>query len=263
VTFDLVVATIDRAEELERLLASLDRQTHKDFRILVADQNEDERLEAVLRAHPSLELERLRAPAGLSRARNAALPHVRGDVVAFPDDDCVYADDLLERVARRLGGDQGLGGLTGRAPGSASWKNDAAALTRENLWNRAISFTIFLRREVVEEVGPFDEALGLPSSSSEEIDYLIRAVDGGARIEYDPTFVVDHAEEARDLTVVAARDGKSIGYILRKHRYPTRTVARMLARPAGGALLAALRNDGQRARFHAATLRGRVDGYVL
>jgi GT2 family glycosyltransferase len=136
-------------------------------------------------------------------------------------------------------------------------------LTRENLWNRAISYALFLRREVVERVGCFDERLGLPSSSGEEIDYLVRALHIGTRIEYDPSFVVDHGQEARDLVEVAARDGKSIGYILRKHRYRPRTVARMLARPAGGALLAALRKDGQRARFHAATLRGRVAGYVL
>ena len=53
-------------------------------------------------------------------------------------------------------------------------------LTDDNLWNRAISFTIFLRRDVVEAVGPFDEELGLgsgrPWASGEETDYLIRAV---------------------------------------------------------------------------------------
>jgi predicted SAM-dependent methyltransferase len=261
VTFDLVVATIGRVQELERLLASLERQTHKDFRILVVDQNEDERAEGVLRAHPSLELERLRAPAGLSRARNVALPHVRADIVAFPDDDCVYPDDLLDRVARRLGGDPGLGGLTGRAPDSGSWKHDAATLTRENLWNRAISFTIFLRRAVVEKVGPFDEALGLPSSSGEEIDYLIRALDAGARIEYDPTLVVMHREKELDPGAVGGRDGASIGYILRKHRYPIRSVVPMLLRPAGGAVLAVLGGDRARAGFHVSTLRGRFVGY--
>jgi glycosyltransferase involved in cell wall biosynthesis len=261
VTFDLVVATIGRAQELDRLLGSLGRQTHKDFRVLVVDQNDDDRVERILRGHASLDLERLRAPSGLSRARNVALPHLRADLVAFPDDDCVYADDLLERVARRFGEDPGLGGLTGRAPDSASWKRDAATLTRENLWNRAISFTIFLRREVVEQVGPFDEALGLPSSSGEEIDYLIRALDFGARIEYDPTLVVMHREKEIDRTAVGGRDGASIGYILRKHQYPLRCVARMLLRPAGGVVLAVLRRDRSGVDFHVSTLRGRLVGY--
>jgi GT2 family glycosyltransferase len=164
-------------------------------------------------------------------------------------------------VVGRLAQRPELDGLTGRAPDSPSWKKDAATLTRENLWNRAISFTIFLRREVVEGVGVFDETLGLPASSGEEIDYLIRALDAGARIEYDPTLVVMHPEKTRDPAAIGARDGASLGYILRKHGYPARIVGRMLVRPAGGAVVALLRNDRQRARFHFSTLRGRLRGY--
>ena len=90
-----------------------------------------------------------------------------------------------------------------------------------------------LRRELIERIGAFDERLGLPSSSGEEIDYVIRAVDSGARIEYDPGLVVLHPRKAVDLAAVGARDGASIGYILRKHRYPPRMLARMfLLKPA-------------------------------
>jgi GT2 family glycosyltransferase len=261
-SFDLIVATVDRAPELRRFFDSLAHQTHSAFRVLLVDQNEDDRLEPLVREQ-CLELVHLRSARGLSSARNAALPHVRADLVAFPDDDCIYPRDLLHRVASRFEKTASLDGLSGRGGASPSWAQDPAVLSRDNLWNRAISYALFLRREVVEGVGGFDERLGLPSSSGEEIDYLVRALDIGTRIEYDPSFVVDHGEEARDLVDVAARDGKSVGYILRKHRYRPRTVARMLVRPAGGALVAALRKDGQRARFHAATLRGRVAGYVL
>jgi glycosyltransferase involved in cell wall biosynthesis len=251
VTFDLVVATVDRVGELEALLASLERQTHRDFRVLIADQNDDDRIGSLLAAHPSLQLERLRSGRGLSHARNAALPNLRADVVGFPDDDCVFPDDLLERVAARLTPD--LDGVTGREP---SWTTEAAVLTRDNLWNRAISFTIFLRRELIERVGAFDEGLGLPSSSGEEIDYLIRALETGARIEYDPALIVLHPQKPVDLAAVGARDGASIGYILRKHGYPPRAVARMLLRPLGGVVA-----HPRRAHFHLATLRGRIRGY--
>jgi GT2 family glycosyltransferase len=251
VTFDLVVATVDRVAELGELLESLGRQTHRDFRVLVVDQNADDRVEEVLDRHRSLRVERLHAPLGLSRARNEALTRLEADVVAFPDDDCIYPADLLERISARLVA--GLDGLAGREPW---WTADSALLTRENLWNRAISFTIFLRREVIERVGRFDEQLGLPSSSGEEIDYLIRALDAGARIEYDPSIVVEHPRKEVELTAVGARDGASIGYILRKHRYPPRVVTRMLLRPAAGIVL-----DPRHAGFHLATLRGRVRGY--
>ena len=256
-TFDLVVATVGRDLELGHLLASLDAQTHRDFRILLVDQNDDDRLDAVLAQHAELRIERLRSAPGLSRARNAALPRLAADVVAFPDDDCIYTPDLLERVASRFATEASLDGLTGREP---TWTTGGAALTRANLWKRAISFTIFLRRGIVDRVGEFDESLGLPSSSGEEFDYLIRALDAGARIEYDPSLVVAH-EQKPDADAYGAREGASLGYLLRKHGYPLRTVTRMLVRPVGGVAVALARGDRRRARFQLDTLRGRINGY--
>jgi glycosyltransferase involved in cell wall biosynthesis len=272
-SFDLVVATVDRVEELRRLLDSLAQQTHRAFRVLIVDQNEGGPLDGVVHDYAGLDIVRLDAARGLSHARNAALSLLRADLVAFPDDDCMFPPDLLERVATHFEANPDLAGLTGRAatedgrsPGS--WAPDSALLTRENLWNRAISFTIFLRATLVAEIGDFDERLGLgsggPWTSGEETEYLVRALDRGARIAYEPSIVVFHEEKPLTLQALrslAAREGASIGYILRKHHYPPRTVARMLVRPVGGALLALARRDRAQAMFHLSTLRGRLLGY--
>lgn len=272
--FDLVVATVGRVAELERLLAALQRQTHQGFRVLLVDQNDDDRLVPLLERDRAFEVVRLRSKRGLSRARNAALVHLDAELVAFPDDDCVLPAELLEEVARRFRDEPELDVLTGRAVDErsgnsmTSWAREPAVLTRDNLWNRAISFAIFMRAPLVERVGEFDEALGLgataPWSSGEEIDYLVRALDSGAHGAYDPALVVFHPDKelsSSALRSVGARDGASVGYILRKHGYPLTTVGRMLVRPLGGALLALARRDGSRARFHLSTLRGRLLGY--
>lgn len=272
--FDLVTATVDRARDLDALLRSLDAQTYTRFRLVVVDQNTDDRVAPVLAAHPDVETLHLHSLRGLSRARNVALAAVAGDVVAFPDDDCVYAPDLLERVARRLAADPTLDGLTGRAvsdDGSSdpSWEASAAVLDPDNLWNRVISFAIFLRRGVVEGVGAFDERLGLGAgslwSSGEEVEYVLRAIGAGARIQYDPSLTVTHPSKRyapHELRAVGLRDGASVGWILRRHGYGPRTTARMLLRPVGGIAASLARGDLRRASFHAATLRGRVRGYV-
>lgn len=272
--FDLVVATVDRIEPLETLLASLEAQTHRAFRLVVVDQNADDAVPTLLGDHPHLETLLLRSERGLSRARNVALPHLSGDVVAFPDDDCVYPTDLLERIAERLASDGGLDGLTGRAAASdgfsdSSWERHAAVLRPSNVWNRVISFTLFLRRDVVERVGGFDERLGLgsgsPWSSGEEVDYVIRAIRAGARIEYDPALIVTHDRKrytSRELRAVGRRDGASVGWILRRHGYGPRMVGRMLVRPLGGVGASLVRGDLARASFHAATLAGRIRGYL-
>jgi GT2 family glycosyltransferase len=267
-SFDLIVATVGRSEELERLLDSIEAQDYPRLRVVVVDQNHDERIEPILRDR-ALSIAHVRSEPGLSRARNIGLGLVEADVVAFPDDDCVYPSGLLARVAERLQLSPELAGITGRAEdasgrSSSSWKRDAATLTDDNLWNRAISFTIFLRRNIVERVGSFDEELGLGSgthwSSGEETDYVIRAVRAGGAIQYDPSLVVLHDVRFDDART-GARDGASVGYLLRKHRYPPQVVGRMLVRPVGGLAASVVRLDGERARFHFATLRGRIRGY--
>jgi GT2 family glycosyltransferase len=268
-SFDLVVATVGRTDELARFLDSLAAQNYPRARVLLVDQNDDERLEPILAAS-RVDVVRLRSARGISRARNVALALVEAGVVAFPDDDCVYPPGLLHRVGERLADTPELDGLTGRAVGfdgsaAASWRTDQAVLRRGDLWNRAISFTIFLRRATVEKVGDFDVELGLgsgtPWHSGEEIDYLVRALDRGGRIEYDPELVVQH-EVRPDTHEIGLRDGASIGYLLRKHGYALRTVGRMLVRPAGGTLVALARLDTAAARYQLATLRGRVRGYL-
>ena len=269
---DLVVATVDRTDDLERLLVSLEAQTHTGFRLVVVDQNADERVERILAAHPLLEALRLRSARGLSRARNAALPHLEAELVAFPDDDCAYPSDLLERVVGRFAAEPELGILSGRAAAAdgvtaGRWPRGPAAVTPDTVWHAANSHTIFLRRSAVERVGGFDEALGLGAgtawSSGEEIDYLVRALRLGVRMEYDPSLVVTHPVKpvtAEELVALGRRDGASVGYVLARNGYPVSTIARMLARPGLGAVLSLALLDGTRARFHAATLAGRLSG---
>lgn len=269
-TFDLIVATVGRTAELETLLASLERQTYDGFRVLVADQNEDDRLVEML-AGRTPGVVHLRALRGLARARNTALGSVEADVVGFPDDDSAYPPDLLERVATMFEQRPELDGLTGRtedadgrtAPG---WPQTSQQLDREHVWHGGNSTTTFLRAGLVRRVGAFDEALGLgagtPWASGEDTDYLVRALDLGAQIEYDPSLVVIHERRTGDLAAAGTREGAAVGYVLGKHHYPPRTVGRMLVRPFGGIVASLVRLDGNRARFHALTLRGRARGYL-
>ena len=99
VRFDLVVATVDRTDDLALLLASLAAQEHRAFRVLVVDQNADDRVEPLLARHPELDVLHLRSARGLSRARNAALPRLEAEIVGFPDDDCSYSPRRCSRAS--------------------------------------------------------------------------------------------------------------------------------------------------------------------
>ena len=62
-TFDLVLATVGRVDEVRRLFASLERQSHGAFRVLLVDQNDDDRLEPLLAERRPFDVVRLRSAA--------------------------------------------------------------------------------------------------------------------------------------------------------------------------------------------------------
>ena len=196
---------------------------------------------------------------------------IEADLVGFPDDDCTYPDDLLERVARHFAGRADLDGLTGRTAdavgrSASGWPGTTRLLDREHVWHGGNSATSFLRAELVRRVGAFDESLGLGagtpwSSGRTPTTSCVRSISVRA-LSTTPTIVVTHELRGADgLTGIGAREGGGVGYILGKHRYPVSTVAKMIVRPLGGTLVSLLHRDTGRARFHASTFRGRVRGY--
>lgn len=275
--FSLVLATLGRVDELRRCFESLAAQTHRDFEVVIIDQNPDDRLVPLVQAFAgSLELRHLRSAKGLSRARNVGLRAITGDVVAFPDDDCWYPTDVLARVAALLEANPGWGGVCGRSidaqgrDSSGRWDTAAGAIERTNVWRRAISYTVFLRRPLVDRLGGFEEDLGVgadsPWQSGEETDFVLRALGAGGDLRYDPEVRVHHENPVLQYDVRArtrARGyGMGMGRVLRLHRYPVWYVSYLCARPLGGSLLALLTGDPGRARFQWASFEGRVRGWL-
>ena len=286
--FSLVLATVGRAEELGRFLSHLGAQTHRDFELIVVDQNKDERLMPILEPYKGkFPILHLCSERGLSRARNVGIKHAYGDVYVFPDDDCWYPPDLLERVAAFLENHPALGGITGRIADGPGEDNEgrvgkrngtvgtprfgkrASPLTKTNVWGRACSIGIFMRSSVVEKVGGFDETLGVgagtPWGGAEDIDYPLRAVEAGFEIYYRPDIVVFHPT-LRDLDYskladLAYRYGAGIGRVWSKHDYPLWLVSYHLVRPVGGLILNLARWRRREASYHLSALRGRWRGW--
>jgi glycosyltransferase involved in cell wall biosynthesis len=275
--FSLIVGTVGRTTELSRFLGSIDAQSFKDLELIVVDQNPDDRLIPVLREFETrFRILHMRSRLGLSRSRNVGLQAVSGDIVAFPDDDCWYAPDVLDSVYRQLAAAPQWDGITGRCTdeeGRSSmgrFDKHAGALGFLNVWRRCTSFTIFLRRHVVESVGLFDETLGLGSGTrwgaAEEMDYMIRSVRRGFEVHYDPQLVVYHRVTGTASEKTAGHRqlyyGMGIGRVMRLHAYPLWFVAWFLIRPLGGAVIALFNIQPLRAGLHLNTLYGRLVGWL-
>ncbi len=98
--FSLIVATINRDEELEILFESLLQQTFKDFEVIVVDQNTDGKLDAIIgKFGQNLDIKHFKVEfTGVTRARNYGISQSNGKILSFPDDDCYYENDVLEKI---------------------------------------------------------------------------------------------------------------------------------------------------------------------
>ena len=270
----LIVATLNRTSELERLLTSLDGQTLRDFEVIIVDQNDDDRLIPIIERHRSLSIQRLHSERGLSLARNVGLPHAQGDIIAFPDDDCWYPSELLNRVREIFDSNPEYSALftamrdENHQTIGPKWPSEARFWTKEDVWVNGISPAGFIRREVARAIGFFDQRLGVgaptPYQSGEDVDYFVRPLERSWKIWYDPALTVHHPSFHREDRINDKTYSYSLGggYTLRAHRYPIRRLVVSLTRSFGGAVVYSLKGKFRIARSYLWRAAGLARGYV-
>ncbi|MBW4557551.1 MAG: glycosyltransferase [Trichormus sp. ATA11-4-KO1] len=282
--FSLILATLNRTAEVENFLKILDCQTYRSFDLIVVDQNPDDRLVKFIQIYQHrYPIIHLRSAPGLSRARNVALEQINGDIVAFPDDDCAYPPDILERVASFFINHPELNGLTGSSideQGRDSGRHlgsPPGLINQFNVWRRGISYTIFLRRATVMQVGKFDESLGVgantPWGSAEETDYLLRAINTG--LYYEPSITVIHPIKltpSEPIQLIKASKNATYsktyayamgrGRVLRKHKAPLWFVIYNWVRPLMGIAISLLQGRLDKVRSYWFTFQGRMQGWL-
>jgi glycosyltransferase involved in cell wall biosynthesis len=210
VAVSLIVATRNRAQQLHELLDSLRAQTWKDFEVIIVDQSvaavraQNAQLVASL-GHELRMRHVLDSGSGLSRARNIGLKLRSGRLVAFPDDDCWYAADILERVIEFFRAHPGHAILSGQysEPGRANpaFPRRPSELTVDNVLVRSSSVGTFIdSAKLPADALCFDEHLGAGAEwpAAEESDLLLRLfAHREIRGRYDPELVVFHKIERR------------------------------------------------------------------
>lgn len=96
--FSLILATLGRDKEVANFLESLKNQSYKNFELIVVDQNQDGKIDNIIQEYKKdFFINHIKIKEkGLSYARNVGLKYINGEIVAFPDDDCEYPENLLE-----------------------------------------------------------------------------------------------------------------------------------------------------------------------
>lgn len=270
--FSLIVATLGRSSEIGALLESLLAQTRDDLEVIIVDQNADDRVAPVLQPYAAhLPITHLRSTIrNANHARNLGLRQARGEIVTFPDDDCLYPPGVLTRVDAAFRAAPSLGVLTGPAAspegglGSGRWREESGAIDLSNVWTSVIEFNLFLPRQLMLALGGFDERLGPGTrwGSAEGNDLVCRAMAGGAVAQYDAGLRIIHPDKRLTEVAVsrAASYGRGLGFVLRRHGVPASVWFAFLVRPIGGALLSLAKLRLHNAAYYTMSVWGRLVG---
>ena len=166
----VVVPTCGRPALLRRCLEALERQSlpRQDFEVIVADDS--------------------RTRAGPAAARNRGWRKARAEVIAFTDDDCIPHRDWLKNGLGRLEGRDAVSGrIVMPIPARPTdYERDAQGLERSEF----VTANCFVRREVLERLGGFDERFRL--AWREDSDLHFRLLTSGARLDRAPEAIVEH-----------------------------------------------------------------------
>jgi glycosyltransferase involved in cell wall biosynthesis len=202
----LVICTRNRASQLAESLRSLTKLQYPDpWELVIVDNgSKDETPEVIKRFTASLPLKTvIESRPGLGRAHNRALTIAQGDIIAFTDDDCYPAPDLLSSVERCFQEDPLLGFVGGRV--LLHDPSDYRITIQERASRQDLAPGEFFpsglihganfacRRRALESVGGFDDRFG-PGALfiCEEVDVMARMLAYGWRGAYDPRLLVYH-----------------------------------------------------------------------
>ncbi|WP_211223153.1 glycosyltransferase [Propionicicella superfundia] len=267
----VIICTRDRVDSLASALASVRDLDYEDYDIVVVDNASPTPATAdYVRSlgDPRIRLVSEPVP-GLSRARNTGLRAARGEIVAYTDDDVVV--DRLWLRGLVAGFDRGdVECVSGLVPTGELRTRTQMWFDRRVSWSDATSVRMFrldeppadnplfpfrvgdfgtgasfaVRRETLQRLGGFDEALGVgtPTGGGEDIDMFVRILLDGGGLVVEPSAVVwhRHRDDIPALRKQAVGYGLGLGAWLTKVALQPRT-AWMLARRVPGGIRRAAR----------------------
>lgn len=220
---DVVIATYNRPDRLERCLQALARQTYNDFGVIVIDDASERPAEQgiseAIRERLSVRVIRLEENRGPGRARNFGVAASTSDLIAFVDDDVVPDPELLtNHVTAYDGGDRDtiqFGPLAEPADWRPTPWNLWEARTLEHeyqrmqdgvydpTWRQFFTGNAFVPRRIFQAAGGFDESF----TRAEDIEFAYRATAAGAGIRFVPGAIGWHyAERSKQSWLRIARD---------------------------------------------------------
>lgn len=252
IKISLVLCTYGFNKLIYKFFDSLANQTYNNIELIVVDQNKDFKIKNIIKDKKfDFEVKYLRSAKGLSKARNKGLKHITGDIVGFPDDDCFYKNNTLEKIALSYKKNN-CDGLIIKAKNSVVsgrelHKNEKSRfINKKEVFKLVHSISLFLSAEIIKSVGGFDEKLGLGTDTcfigQEDRDYPLRALQQGFNLYFDNNIIVYHPwddeqlEREKEFLLRSYGGASAEMYIINKHNFSFIFKIKRLFRKVGGTI---------------------------
>jgi glycosyltransferase involved in cell wall biosynthesis len=242
----IVVPTRDRPLQLVTCLATVLAAMSDDDELIVVDSASlDPAAVAAVAAAVNATLVRCDSP-GVGRARNAGWRAAAHDVVLFTDDDVEVSVQWRVALATAVIAHPEAGFVTGRVlPKEGQTPSRDVAIKREDAvevydasstGNLGHSANLGMRRTVLEQIGGFDEALGVGArfKAAPETDLFDRCFAAGYGGRYEPDALAWHDQwrGPRRLLLLEARYGFGNGARIAKLMRSDRARGKLVRRDA-------------------------------
>jgi len=272
----LIVATLGE-HDLCPLLDSLEKQSCDKYECIVIDQSDEKKAAFVVSRYKNIKyLHSMRK--GNSFNRNIGIKHAQMPILGFPDDDCFYNTDVIEKVLEVFNIHPDIVGISGSWMDSITGKlvmggSKNKYVNNFNSWTSVTNLTIFLCTDVVKNVHGYDENFGLGSNvfeGGEETDFILKIIENEGAILYYPDIRIWH----RQNKYVITNSKKQLGYeeawgaLFRKWSFSGKkgvtvflAFLYLLFKSFVGALFWAFRGNFDNSRFYLMKNKARLQGW--
>jgi GT2 family glycosyltransferase len=192
VSVSVIIPAFNAEATIARTLDAVARQDFADeFEVVVVDDGSTDRTAQIAGGPATV----VRQPQlGPAAARNAGVARASGDAIAFTDADCVPTPIWLREGVAALGGADLIQGAVRPDPAAPRKPFDrtVSVVSDHGLYQCA---SLFVRRELFEEVGGFEDWLGatIGKQLAEDLWFGWRARRAGATVAFRPQALVHHA----------------------------------------------------------------------
>jgi len=207
--FTLLVPTINRTKELERLLNSVKETNYKNIEIIIVDQNDNSNvLDGIINNFPLLKIIHIKSDRkGLSLNRNLGIKNSSYKWVTLSDDDAIYDKNYFELLSSEIEKNKEIDIWVSNVRNieDSNFYTLAPKFRNKNFrlrnFKQICSISLTIRRDLFEEIGLFDEDFGVGSiyGACEESDWILRAYSYKAKLKlaercnvYHPKFIKNY-----------------------------------------------------------------------